>query len=243
MAITADQFAPANSTVGNNGAALTVTFGANPAAQATILVGMWVETQLGLVDTLTDNGGNTYTQDILWRAGIITATVFVWRSTNIPLKMPGSGTLQVTMTFGGNNPNAFRGFAARSYLGMQGRVDNSGGNATNATGVFTISETIAPNTSSCLFFSVYGNTTGASGANPSVASPFSKVTSWDTGISAEVGAIGEFIATDKNAQTATWTTLATEYPYTYLVTYPPSVPIVAPEIVVPSWAVTRSYHY
>lgn len=217
MAIIADQLAPDTGfAAGVSGA---ITFGVQPSTNSTVLVGVAGKTTSANWNTvtITDNGGNTYIRDYLYRDGPTPCTNIIFRSRNYPLGLPGSGNLIVTMNSG--SVNASYSFVARSYRGMQARLEGQGtASYQNVTGV---AMGLEPETANSLFVSFLNISDNASSVSPSIASPFTLVSEWTNGTQ-EISAFAELIATDGLLKLANWSWAGGSYSTTMsLLIYPP----------------------
>lgn len=236
MAITGDQLAPVIGNVLNASTrpSATITFTNQPSVKSVILVALWTSGTSPQTISVADNAviPNTYVQDERFSANSNAAlTTFVYRTNAGTLSLPASGNLAITVTQSASS-GTFIGFGARSYLGMQflneGYATLDSGSATG----LAISK--APNLSGELFFSIFNDNTGANPGTPGINAPFTLLGNVTNGSSSQVGGMAEFIASDSNAQVASWSLLenAASSCSVILTTFPPvqNVPVAGKDI-------------
>lgn len=192
--------APNTTTSGN-------AFVTNPSTVSVIVCGIWINGSSadGTKISMTDNGAipNRYTNAFSFRFTSSNNTLKIFRSTTSPLSMPSSGNLTPAIVYGTPATTTFSvGLASRSYLNMQTNTDGTA--QANNSSAATISATIQPTVANDLMFTVFANNSAATSNTPSVASPFTTITTLNDG-TFENGGIGELITSDSSAHTATWT--------------------------------------
>jgi hypothetical protein len=123
VAAAIDQTAPISSI--GSGTSRTVTFTNQPAAGSKVLVYVFVFQTSGAPSSVTDNAGNSYTQD--GAATGNTMSCYIYRADSIAL--PGAGNLAVTVQFGASR---FFSTGARSYTGLAAGAPSGTNNAASS---------------------------------------------------------------------------------------------------------------
>jgi hypothetical protein len=204
VAITRDQ----KSTVAITGSATTLgtTFATKPAAGTKMLV--FIQYEASQVMTVTDNAGNTYTQDASQATG--GKKVWIYRADNIAVP---AGAMTVTLSVPGVAETF--GIVAASYAGVATGGPSIAAVKASGTGTAASSGAVNPG-SNYLYF---GGMSNAAGGNPSTVTL--GATGVDVGVNKNGSLAWPWEAVDligSGSQTFTWTITSSAW-CTCFVTY------------------------
>ena len=183
----------------SNGAGTRVsTFATNPPAGDKVLVAIWTFTTTA-ISSVTDNAGNTYTQDASFtgNTGNSSLVVRLYRADNVSL--PGSGTLAVSVVMSNDGS-----CCAVAYSGVASGAPTATNTNQGGTAGSTATSGAAGGTSTGLHVAVLTNDSGSNPTGVATSTPFSQQAAEQDGVNFLSGAVSDQLNAAASS-TCTWT--------------------------------------